>query len=64
MDKPVYSYEDYIADCHYVLNDLINSIKIHFNIDLSQNNNLLYSFEKIADVISHNIKIKEEYDEW
>ena len=59
MDKPVYSYEDYDANCHYVLNDLINSIKIHFNIDLSQNDNLLIPFEKIADVISHNIKIED-----
>lgn len=59
MDKPVCSYEDYDTKCDYVLNDLINSIKTHFNIDLSQNDNLLISFEKIADVISHNIKIED-----
>ena len=52
MGKPTYSYEDYDTKCDYVLNDLINSIKTHFNIDLSQNDNILIPFEKIADVIS------------
>lgn len=59
MNKPAYSYEDYDTKCDYVLNDLSNSIKTHFNIDLSQNDNLLIPFEKIADVISHNIKIED-----
>lgn len=60
MTKPTYSYETYDTKCDYVLNDLINSIKTHFNINLSQDDNFYIPFEKIADVISHNIKIKEE----